>query len=182
MAEFHYQDPYPILKDTTEYRKITSDYVTVEKVGDREVLRIDPKGLELLAQEALSDVSFYLRTSHLEKLRRILDDPEATDNDRFVAYNLLQNATIAAEGQLPSCQDTGTAIVMGKKGEDVYTGVNDAEWISKGIYNTYQEKNLRFSQVVPLSMFEEKNSGTNLPAQIDIYAGQGPKYEFLFLA
>ncbi len=152
MAEFHYQDPYPILKDTTEYRKITSDYVTVEKVGDREVLRIDPKGLELLAQEALSDVSFYLRTSHLEKLRRILDDPEATDNDRFVAYNLLQNATIAAEGQLPSCQDTGTAIVMGKKGEDVYTGVNDAEWISKGIYNTYQEKNLRFSQVVPLSM------------------------------
>lgn len=182
MAEFHYQDPYPILKDTTEYRKITSDYVTVEKVGDREVLHIDPKGLELLAQEALSDVSFYLRTSHLEKLRRILDDPEATDNDRFVAYNLLQNATIAAEGQLPSCQDTGTAIVMGKKGEDVYTGVNDAEWLSKGIYNTYQEKNLRFSQVVPLSMFEEKNSGTNLPAQIDIYAGQGPKYEFLFLA
>jgi fumarate hydratase class I len=182
MAEFHYQDPYPILKDTTEYRKITSDYVTVEKVGDREVLRIDPKGLELLAQEALSDVSFYLRTSHLEKLRRILDDPEATDNDRFVAYNLLQNATIAAEGQLPSCQDTGTAIVMGKKGEDVYTGANDAEWLSKGIYNTYQEKNLRFSQVVPLSMFEEKNSGTNLPAQIDIYAGQGPKYEFLFLA
>ena len=182
MAEFHYQDPYPILKDTTEYRKITSDYVTLEKVGDREVLRIDPKGLELLAQEALSDVSFYLRTSHLEKLRRILDDPEATDNDRFVAYNLLQNATIAAEGQLPSCQDTGTAIVMGKKGEDVYTGANDAEWLSKGIYNTYQEKNLRFSQVVPLSMFEEKNSGTNLPAQIDIYAGQGPKYEFLFLA
>ncbi|MFY7989118.1 MAG: fumarate hydratase [Fluviicola sp.] len=182
MAEFHYQDPYPILKDTTEYRKITSDYVTVEKVGDREVLRIDPKGLELLAQEALSDVSFYLRTSHLEKLRRILDDPEATDNDRFVAYNLLQNATIAAEGQLPSCQDTGTAIVMGKKGENVYTGANDPEWLSKGIYNTYQEKNLRFSQVVPLSMFEEKNSGTNLPAQIDIYAGQGPKYEFLFLA
>lgn len=182
MAEFNYQDPYPILKDTTEYRKITSDYVSVEKVGDREVLRVDPKALELIAQEALSDVSFYLRTSHLEKLRAILDDPEATDNDRFVAYNLLQNATIAAEGQLPSCQDTGTAIVVGKKGEDVYTGVNDAEWLSKGIYNTYQEKNLRFSQVVPLNMFEEKNSGTNLPAQIDIYAGQGPKYEFLFLA
>ncbi len=182
MATFNYQDPYPILKDTTEYRKITSDYVSVEKVGDREVLRVDPKALELIAQEALSDVSFYLRTSHLEKLRAILDDPEATDNDRFVAYNLLQNATIAAEGQLPSCQDTGTAIVVGKKGEDVYTGVNDAEWLSKGIYNTYQEKNLRFSQVVPLNMFEEKNSGTNLPAQIDIYAGQGPKYEFLFLA
>ncbi len=115
-------------------------------------------------------------------MKAILDDPEATDNDRFVAYNLLQNATVAAEGQLPSCQDTGTAIVMGKKGEDVYTGVNDAEWLSKGIYNTYQEKNLRFSQIVPLTMFDEKNSGSNLPAQIDLYAGQGAKYEFLFLA
>lgn len=182
MPEFEYQNPYPILKDTTEYRKISSDFVKVEKMGNREVLTVDPKGLELLAQEALSDVSFYLRSSHLAKLKAILDDPEATDNDRFVAYNLLQNATIAAEGQLPSCQDTGTAIVIGKKGEDVYTGVNDAEYLSKGIYNTYQEKNLRFSQVVPLTMFDEKNSGTNLPAQIDIYATQGPKYEFLFLA
>lgn len=182
MPEFEYTNPYPILNDTTEYRKISSDYVSVEKLGDREILKVDPKGLELLAQEALSDVSFYLRTSHLEKLKAILDDPEATDNDRFVAYNLLQNATVAAEGQLPSCQDTGTAIVVGKKGEDVYTGVNDAEWLSKGIYNTYQEKNLRFSQVVPLSMFDEKNSGSNLPAQIDIYASQGAKYEFLFLA
>lgn len=182
MADFFYQEPYPIQKDTTEYRKVSSDYVTVEQIGNREVLNIDPKGLEFLAQEALSDVSFYLRTSHLEKLRAILDDPEATDNDRFVAYNLLQNATIAAEGQLPSCQDTGTAIVVGKKGEDVYTGANDAEYLSKGIYNTYQEKNLRYSQIVALDMFEEKNSGSNLPAQIDIYAGQGPKYEFLFLA
>ena len=182
MADFFYQEPYPILNDTTEYRKISSDYVSVEKIGSREVLNIDPKGLELLAQEALGDVSFYLRTSHLEKLRAILDDPEATDNDRFVAYNLLQNATIAAEGQLPSCQDTGTAIVVGKKGESVYTGVNDAEYLSKGIYNTYQEKNLRYSQIVALDMFEEKNSGSNLPAQIDIYASQGAKYEFLFLA
>jgi fumarate hydratase, class I len=182
MPEFEYTNPYPILNDTTEYRKISSDYVSVEKLGDREILKVDPKGLELLAQEAISDVSFYLRTSHLEKLKAILDDPEATDNDRFVAYNLLQNATVAAEGQLPSCQDTGTAIVMGKKGEDVYTGVNDAEWLSKGIYNTYQEKNLRFSQIVPLTMFDEKNSGSNLPAQIDLYAGQGAKYEFLFLA
>ncbi len=182
MADFFYQDPYPILADSTTYRKITSDFVRVDKVGDREIISIDPKGLELLAQEALSDVSFYLRASHLEKLRAILDDPEATDNDRFVAYNLLQNATIAAEGQLPSCQDTGTAIVIGKKGENVYTGVNDAEYLSKGIFNTYQEKNLRFSQVVPLSMFEEKNSGSNLPAQIDLYATSGSKYEFLFLA
>lgn len=182
MPDFQYQNPYPLTNDTTEYRKISSDFVSVEKVGNREVLAVDPKGLELLAQEAISDVSFYLRTSHLEKLKAILDDPEATDNDRFVAYNLLQNATVAAEGQLPSCQDTGTAIVMGKKGEDVYTGVNDAEWLSKGIYNTYQEKNLRFSQIVPLDMFEEKNSGSNLPAQIDLYAAQGAKYEFLFLA
>lgn len=182
MAEFSYQNPFPILKDTTEYRKISSDYVKVEKIGDKEILLVDPKALELIAQEALSDVSFYLRSSHLEKLKAILDDPEATDNDRFVAYNLLQNATIAAEGQLPSCQDTGTAVVMAKKGEGVFTGAIDEELISKGIYNTYQEKNLRFSQMVPLTMFEEKNSGTNLPAQIDIYATQGLKYEFLFLA
>mgnify|MGYP000323981888 CR=1 FL=1 len=129
-----------------------------------------------------SSVSFYLRTSHLEKLRAIIEDPEATDNDRFVAYNLLQNAVVAVEGQLPSCQDTGTAIVMAKKGENVYTGADDAEWLSKGIFNTYQNKNLRYSQIVPISMFEEKNSGSNLPAQIDIYAKKGASYEFLFLA
>ena len=182
MAEFIYQDPYPIQSDKTEYRKISSDFVTVEKYGDREILRVDPKALEVIAENALSDVSFYLRTTHLQKLNNILQDPEATDNDRFVAYNLLQNATVAAEGQLPSCQDTGTAIVMAKKGEDVYTGVTDAEYLSKGIFNTYQERNLRYSQVVPLNMFEEKNSGSNLPAQIDIYAKKGMSYEFLFLA
>jgi len=182
MADFFYQDPYPIQRDTTEYKKITSDYVKVEKYGDREVLHIDPKALELLAEQAMADVSFYLRTSHLQKLRAILEDPEATDNDRFVAYNLLQNATTAAEGQLPSCQDTGTAIVMAKKGEDVYTGAIDAEWLSKGVFNTYQSRNLRYSQIVPISMFEEKNSGSNLPAQIDIYAKKGMSYEFLFLA
>lgn len=168
--DFIYQDPYPILKDDTQYRKISSDYVKVEQLGDREILTVDPKGLELLSQEAMKEVSFMLRTSHLEKLRAILDDPEATDNDRFVAYNLLQNAAVAIDGQLPSCQDTGTAIVVAKKGENVYTGVDDAEWLSKGIFNTYQEKNLRYSQIVPISMFEEKNSGSNLPAQIDIYA------------
>ena len=116
MAEFTYQNPYTILRDTTEYRKISSEYIKVEKCGDREILTVDPKALEFLAEQALADVSFYLRTSHLEKLRAILEDPEATDNDRFVAYNLLQNAVVAAEGQLPSCQDTGTAIVMAKKG------------------------------------------------------------------
>ncbi|AYZ37981.1 fumarate hydratase [Chryseobacterium indologenes] len=179
--DFRYQDPYPIQKDDTVYKKLTSDYVKVEKLGDREILTVNPKGLELLAEEAMADVSFMLRSSHLESLRRIIDDPEATDNDRFVAYNLLQNAAVAAEGALPSCQDTGTAIVMGKKGENVYTGVDDGEFLSRGIFNTYQKRNLRYSQVVPLTMFEEKNSGSNLPAQIDIYAKKGDYYEFLFL-
>ncbi|WP_449400211.1 fumarate hydratase [Chryseobacterium wanjuense] len=179
--EFRYQDPYPIQKDDTVYKKLTSDYVKIEKLGDREILTVDPKGLELLAEEAMADVSFMLRSSHLESLRRIIDDPEATDNDRFVAYNLLQNAAVAVEGALPSCQDTGTAIVMGKKGENVYTGVDDGEYLSKGIFNTYQKRNLRYSQVVPLTMFDEKNSGSNLPAQIDIYAKKGDYYEFLFL-
>src|SRR5574343_317000 len=180
--DFLYQDPYPILKDDTSYKKLTSDYVKVELLGDREILTVDPKGLELLAEEAMKDVSFMLRASHLQKLRNIIDDPEATDNDRFVAYNLLQNAVVAVEGELPSCQDTGTAIVMAKKGENVYTGVDDGEWLSKGIFNSYQIKNLRYSQIVPISMFEEKNSGSNLPAQIDIYAKKGASYEFLFLA
>ena len=179
--DFIYQDPYPILKDDTQYKKLSSDYVSVQKLGEREILTVDPKGLELLAQEAMNDVSFMLRTAHLQKLNNILNDPEATDNDRFVAYNLLQNASVAVEGQLPSCQDTGTAIVMAKKGENVYTGVDDAEWLSKGIFNTFQNKNLRYSQIVPISMFEEKNSGSNLPAQIDIYAKKGNSYEFLFL-
>ncbi|TDS54648.1 fumarate hydratase [Myroides indicus] len=180
--DFIYQDPYPVQKDDTVYKQISSDYVKVEKLGEREILTVDPKGIELLAETAMTDVSFMLRTSHLKKLRTILEDPEATDNDRFVAYNLLQNAVVAAEGQLPSCQDTGTAIVVAKKGENVYTGINDGESLSKGIFNTYQKKNLRYSQIVPISMFEEKNSGSNLPAQIDIYATQGDKYEFLFLA
>ena len=180
--DFLYQDPYPILKDDTTYKKLTSDYVNVEKLGDREILSVDPKGLELLAEEAMKDVSFMLRSSHLQKLRNIIDDPEATDNDRFVAYNLLQNAVVAVSGELPSCQDTGTAIVMAKKGENVYTGADDAEWLSRGIFNTYQNRNLRYSQIVPITMFEEKNSGSNLPAQIDIYAKKGSSYEFLFLA
>ena len=180
--EFIYQDPFPIEKDDTQYKKISSDYVKVEKLGDREILTVDPKALELLSEVAMSDVSFMLRTKHLKSLESILNDPEATDNDRFVAYNLLQNASVAVEGELPSCQDTGTAIVMAKKGENVYTGVDDAEWLSKGIFNTYEKKNLRYSQIVPISMFEEKNSGSNLPAQIDIYAKKGSSYEFLFLA
>ncbi len=182
MSEFNYQDPFPIEKDDTQYRLITKDYVSVTEFEGRKILKVDPKGLELLAETAMTDVSFLLRPAHLEKLSKILDDPEATDNDKFVAFTLLRNAETAAEGQLPSCQDTGTAIIMGKKGEKVYTGVNDAEYFSKGVFNTYQKNNLRFSQIVPMTMLDEKNSGTNLPAQIDLYATPGNEYKFLFVA
>jgi fumarate hydratase class I len=181
MAEFIYEKPFQIEKDLTTYRLITKDYVKVIDAGGRKILKVDPKGLEILAKEAIYDLSFFLRTSHLEKLARILDDPEATDNDRFVAYNMLKNTVISAKGELPWCQDTGTAVVIGKKGEQVWTEANDAESISKGIYSTYNEKNLRYSQVVPYTMFEEKNSGTNLPAQIDIYSTNGKSYDFLFI-
>ena len=181
MSEFKYQKPYPIQKDDTEYRLLTSEFVTTIEVDGRKLLKVDPAGLELLAKEAFTDVSFYLRPAHLEKLVKILKDPEATDNDRFVAHTMLMNQAVSAEGELPTCQDTGTAIVMAKKGENIYTGVNDAKHLSQGIYNTYKEKNLRYSQVVPFTMMDEKNTGTNLPAQIDIYAEQGNVYEFLFI-
>ena len=181
MTEFKYQKPYPILKDDTNYRLITKEFISTIEVDGRKLLKVEPEGLELLAKEAFTDVSFYLRPAHLEKLVKIIDDPEATDNDRFVAHTMLMNQAVAAEGELPTCQDTGTAIVMGKKGENVFTGANDAKHLSKGIFDTYQERNLRFSQVVPFTMMEEKNTGTNLPAQIDIYAEQGNKYEFLFI-
>ena len=187
MTDFIYEKPFQIGKDLTKYRLLTQDYVHVIEVGQpnnkgsRKILQIDPKALELLAEEAIQDVSFYLRTAHLEKLKLILDDPQSSDNDKYVAYTMLQNTVISAKGELPWCQDTGTAIVIGKKGEQVWTGVNDAEYISKGIYTTYKNKNLRYSQVVPFSMFEEKNSGSNLPAQIDIYATEGDAYHFLFI-
>ena len=181
MAEFIYEKPFQIEKDTTSYRLLTSSYVKTSEVDGRRILKIDPAGLELLAKEAVSDLSFYLRTAHLEKVRRILDDPEATDNDRFVAYIMLRNSVISAKGDLPWCQDTGTAIVIGKKGENVFTGSNDALHLSKGIFETYKDKNLRYSQIIPLNMFDEKNSGSNLPAQIDIYSTEGNSYEFLFI-
>ncbi|MBN1822340.1 MAG: fumarate hydratase [Prolixibacteraceae bacterium] len=181
MAEFIYQKPFPVLKDETEYRLVTKDYVSVKEVDGRKILKIEPEGLELLAREAFTDVSFFLRASHLKKLAEILDDPEATDNDKFVAYTMIMNQVVSADGELPTCQDTGTAIVIGKKGEDVYTGISDAKHLSKGIFDTYNQKNLRYSQVVPFSMFDEKNTGTNLPAQIDIYAEPGNSYEFLFI-
>ena len=181
MSGFKYQKPFPVLKDTTPYRKISSDFVSVVEFEGRKILKVAPEGLELLAKEAITDVSFYLRPGHLQKLADILADPEATDNDRFVAHTMLMNQVVSAEGELPTCQDTGTAIIMAKKGENVYTGVDDAEYLSKGIYETYRDKNLRYSMVVPFTMTEEKNTGTNLPAQIDIYSGKGNEYEFLFI-
>lgn len=181
MTNFIYEKPFQIEKDTTKYRLLSTDFVRVIDAGGRKILKVDPEGLELLAKEAVSDISFFLRTAHLEKLSKILDDPESTDNDKFVAHVMLKNTVISSKGELPWCQDTGTAIVIGKKGEQVWTGANDAEYISKGIFTTYNEKNLRYSQIVPFSMFEEKNSCSNLPAQIDIYAKEGDSYEFLFI-
>ena len=182
MVSFEYNDPFPLLKDDTEYRLLSTDHISTVRIDGIKFLKVEPEGLELIAQEAFSDVSFYLRKSHLLKLAQILKDTEASENDRFVAYTMLLNQVVAANGQLPTCQDTGTAIVYAGKGEKVYTGVNDAACLSKGIFNTYQNKNLRYSQIAPLSMFDEKNTGTNLPAQIDIHATEGDAYEFLFIA
>ena len=181
MAEFIYEKPFQIERDLTSYTLLTKDYVKVVDEGGRKILTIDPRGLELLAKKAVSDLSFYLRTSHLKKLASILDDPEATDNDRFVAYMMLRNTVISSKEDLPWCQDTGTAIVIGRKGENVRTGGKDAEYLSKGIFETFKEKNLRYSQVVPYSMFNEKNTGSNLPAQIDIYSTEGNSYKLLFI-
>lgn len=180
--EFKYFPLYEKHKDTTTYRKISHEHVRVEKFGDKEILVVEPKALELIAQEALSDVSHLLRPAHLEKVARILKDPEASSNDKFVALDLIRNAVIAAEMEFPSCQDTGTAIIIGKKGQRVFTDGDDKEPLSKGVFNTYQTRNLRFSQMAPITFFDEKNTGTNLPAQIDLYAEEGEEYKFLFLA
>ncbi len=182
MPEYSRKQPFPLGPDATAYRLLTKDFVSVERMGGREVLKVAPEALTLVAQEALKDVNFLLRPAHLAKLRFILDDPEASENDRFVADTLLKNAVIAAKGQLPSCQDTGTAIVIGHKGEAVWTGGDDEAALEEGIFRTYQDQNLRYSQMAPVSMFDEKNTGSNLPAQIDVYAGHGEEYEFLFLA
>ena len=181
MADFIYEKPFQTDKDTTKYRLLTEDFVKVIVADGRKILKVDPRGLELLAETAVSDLSFFFRTSHLKQLAAILDDPEATDNDRFVAHMMLHNSVISAKGDLPWCQDTGTAIVIGKKGEAVWTGADDALHLSRGIYETYRDRNLRYSQIIPYTMFEEKNSGTNLPAQIDIYSVEGNTYEFLFI-
>ncbi len=182
MSEFQYEPMFQLGADETEYRRLDIEgLVDKTKVGDREILTIDPEALRLLAAEAVHDVSHLFRPAHLAQLRKILDDPEASDNDRFVALEMLKNAVVASEMVLPSCQDTGTAIVHGHKGESVFTGADDAEWLSHGIHDTYTGTNLRYSQMAPISMFEERNTGNNLPAQIEIESVPGDEYEFEFV-
>jgi fumarate hydratase, class I len=179
---FTYQDPFPLGPDTTEYEKISSDHVRVSEYEGNPILHVESEGLSLLAAEAIKAINFTLRPSHLAQVAAILDDPEASDNDRMVALMLLKNAEIAARGILPACQDTGTATIIGKKGQRVWTNGNDAEWLSKGIHKTYTEENLRYSQTAPLTLFDEVNTKTNLPAQIDLYATEGDAYKFLFVS
>ncbi|PWC11919.1 fumarate hydratase [Brenneria roseae subsp. americana] len=178
---FHYQDPFPLGQDDTEYRLLSSDFVSVTQFEGQDILKIEPEALTLLAQQAFHDASFMLRPSHQQQVASILDDPEASENDKYVALQFLRNSEIAAKGILPTCQDTGTAIVVGKKGQQVWTGGNDAEALSRGVYNTFTEDNLRYSQNAPLDMYKEVNTGTNLPAQIDLYSTDGEDYKFLFV-
>ena len=179
---FHYQDPFPLGPDTTEYERLTTEHVARSEFEGKVVLKVAPEGLTLLAAEAFKAINFTLRATHLAQVAAILEDPEASENDRMVALMMLKNAEIAAHGILPFCQDTGTATIVGKKGEQVWTGGDDAEALSKGIYQTYTGENLRYSQTAPLSMFEEVNTKTNLPAQIDLYATGGAAYKFLFVS
>jgi len=179
--EFVYQDPFPLEKDTTKYRLLTKEHVSLTKFEGKEILKIEPQALTYLANVAIRDVSFLLRTAHLEKVAAILKDPQASANDRYVALAMLRNADTSSKGILPFCQDTGTATVVAKKGQQVWTGVKDEEYVAKGIYKTYTEENLRYSQTAPLTMYEEVDSGTNLPAQIDIAATDGMEYRFLFV-
>ncbi len=179
---FSYQDPMPLGADDTEYRLLSQEGISTATFEGREILKVEPETLAFLTQQAFHDTSFMLRTKHLQQVAAILDDPEASANDRYVALTLLKNAEIAAQGILPMCQDTGTSAVFAKKGQQVWTGANDAEWISRGIYDCYTKENLRYSQTAPIDMWKEVNTGTNLPAQIDLMATEGSKYEFLFVA
>lgn len=179
---FAYTDLLPLGPDSTPYRLVTAEGVSTFEAQGRTFLQVEPEALRTLAAEAMHDISHYLRPAHLSQLRRILDDPEASPNDRFVALDLLKNANIAAAGVLPMCQDTGTAIVMGKRGQRVLTGGGDEEALSHGIHDAYTRLNLRYSQMAPLTMWDEKNTGTNLPAQIELYATDGGAYKFLFMA
>jgi fumarate hydratase, class I len=182
MPEFRYADLLPLGEDTTEYRQLASDGIAVRSAFGRDFLEVEPGVLALLTETAMHDIAHLLRPGHLRQLRSILDDPEASGNDRFVARDLLQNACIAAGGVLPMCQDTGTAIVMGKRGQQVLTDGRDEEHIARGVYDAYTKLNLRYSQLAPLTMWEEKNTGSNLPAQIELYATGGDAYKFLFMA
>ena len=179
---FIYQDPFPLGKEKTEYYLLTKEYVSVEKFGDMEVLKVEPEALTMLARTALRDANFLLRPEHQKQVAKILADPEASDNDKFVAITMLRNAEISAKGVLPFCQDTGTATVYAKKGNNVWTDGSDEEALSKGIYETYTQENLRYSQNAALNMYDEVNTGTNLPAQIDLVASHGDEYKFLFIA
>ncbi len=184
MAGFVYQDPFALGKDETQFRLLegSEKYVSVETFNGQEVLKIDPEGLKVLSNQVMREVSFLLRPAHNQQVAKIFDDPAASDNDKEVALAMLRNAEVSAHFVLPVCQDTGTACVVAKKGQNVWTGCDDAEQISAGVYTTYTEENLRYSQNAPLTMYEEVNTKTNLPAQIDIYATPGSEYKFLFLA
>ncbi|HPL93768.1 MAG: fumarate hydratase [Bacteroidales bacterium] len=179
---FKYQEPFPLGKDTTEYYLLTDQYVSVSNFEGKEILKVDVEGLTQVANVAMRDVAFMLRPAHQQQVAAILADPEASENDKYVALTMLRNAEISAKGVLPFCQDTGTATVFAKKGQHVMTNGNDEEALSFGIYKTYTEENLRYSQTIPLDMYNEINSGTNLPAQIDIMSTQGDEYKFLFVA
>jgi len=181
MSEFKYQDPFPLGKDTTEYRLLTKEYVTTAQFEGQEILKVDPEALAFLSNQAFREVNFLLRPSHNDKVAQILADPESSANDRGVAMAMLKNAVVAAKFELPFCQDTGTATVLGKKGQNVWTGGNDAEQLSAGVYKTYTEENLRYSQNAPLNMYDEVNTKCNLPAQIDLMATEGNEYKFLFV-
>jgi fumarate hydratase class I len=182
MPDFAYTDLLPLGADPTPYRLLTTEGVSTFEAGGRRFLQVEPEALRLLAAEAMHDISHQLRPAHLQQLRRILDDPEASPNDRFVALDLLKNANIAAGGVLPMCQDTGTAIVMGKRGQNVLTSGADEAAIARGVFDAYTKLNLRYSQMAPLTMWDEKNTGSNLPAQIELYATDGDAYKFLFMA
>jgi len=179
---FQYEKLVQYGQDTTEYVKVSSEGVSIAEFDGKKILKVSSEALTLLTKTAMEEIGFKLRPAHLEKLRTILLDPEASTNDKFVARNMLENQVVAIQGQLPTCQDTGTATIIAKKGQQVWTGFDDSEAISKGVYQAYQERNLRYSMIAPLSMTQEKNTGDNLPAQIDLYAEEGDAYKFLFMA
>jgi fumarate hydratase, class I len=182
MSDFQFQEILPLGKDETPYRLLTTDFVSTFEAAGQRFLKVEPEALTLLTREAMRDIAHLLRPGHLAQLRKIFDDPEASANDRFVALDLLKNAGIAAGGVLPMCQDTGTAVVMGKKGQLVFTGGGDEAAIARGVYDTYHTANLRYSQLAPLDMYREANTGNNLPAQIELFATDGDAYKLLFMA